>query len=62
MNEKLKKLENAVLLMGSQLEWIEMILEGKDISDFAMSFDIVRRVMEMKIELEHYRARNEDLH
>lgn len=45
---RVRGLENQLYLMGSQLEWIEAILDGKEVSDFAMSFPIVRRVWELR--------------
>lgn len=39
--------ENELVLANSILESIEEILEGKEVSDFALSFPIVRTVMDL---------------
>lgn len=44
------KLENQLVLTKSLLEWIELILNNVEVSDFALSFPIVRRVYELKKE------------
>lgn len=56
MDEK-TKIENDRVFFGMLLDAISNILDGGDPSDFEMSFGIVRRVMELKIELEDYRRR-----
>ena len=38
---------NDIVLMGSLLDHIEALLDGKEVSDFALSFPIVRRVSEL---------------
>ena len=43
-----RAMENAYILLGCQLEWIEDILDGKKVDDFALSFNIVRRVYDLK--------------
>jgi hypothetical protein len=45
-----KALENAFVLDESILEWIEEVLNGKPVSEFALSFPIVRRVYDVKKE------------
>ena len=47
MNES-REIKSMLALAGSQLEWIEDILDGKEVSDFAMSFPVVRRVWDLK--------------
>lgn len=41
------KIENELLLANALLEWIEMILDGEKLGDFALSFPIVRRVYDL---------------
>lgn len=33
---------------GTILKWITAVLDGKEVSDYAQSFPIVRRVMDLK--------------
>jgi hypothetical protein len=40
--------ENQLIMANSLLEWIEMILNGEELADFALSFPIVRRVNDLK--------------
>ena len=41
---KERELENALIQSNAMLEAIENILDGKEVSDFMLSFSIVRRV------------------
>ena len=45
---KNRALENAYILTESMLEWIECALDGKAVSDFAMTFPIVRKAYDLK--------------
>jgi hypothetical protein len=44
--ELLRTYKNEIVTMGSIIEWIGDILDGKEVSDFGLSFPIVRRVYE----------------
>lgn len=49
MVREIKRLyTNEIVLANSMLEWIEDILDDKEVSEFAMSFPIVRQVWELK--------------
>ena len=50
---KMRELENAYIEQGSILEWIQMILDGKEVSEFALSFPIVQQVWDLKQEASH---------
>lgn len=47
---QLKTLENAYLLVASQLEWVEDALEGKQLHEFALSFPVVRKAYDIRKE------------
>ena len=55
-NEELKKeirgLKKGYILAHAQLEAIEGLLNGEDVSDFMLSFGVVRRVADMMQERE----------
>lgn len=57
--EYLQEIKSNNALLNMTLIAIDNILDGNEPNDFEMSFDTVRRVMELKIELEHYRQRND---
>lgn len=40
--------ENALVEQGSVLEWVEAALEGNEVSEFAESFPLVAKVIELK--------------
>ncbi|MFH1952548.1 MAG: hypothetical protein ABIL06_13125 [Pseudomonadota bacterium] len=42
-------LENEIVMQGSVLESVEAILNGEEVSDFELSFPVVRRVMDIKL-------------
>lgn len=50
---KVRELENAYIEQGAILEWIQMILDGKEVSEFALSYTIVRQVWDLKQEASH---------
>lgn len=50
---KMRELENAYIVQGAILEWIQMILDGIEVSDFALSYPIVRQVWDLKQEASH---------
>lgn len=50
---KVRELESAYIEQGAILEWIQMILDGKEVSDFALSYPIVRQVWDLKQEAKH---------
>ena len=50
---KMRELENAYIMQGMILEAIQGILDDKEVSDFAMSFPMVRRVWDLKQEASH---------
>ena len=50
LSKDVRALENAYIEQGSILEWIQMILDGKEVSDFALSYSIVRQVWDLKQE------------
>lgn len=50
---KVRELENAYIEQGAILEWIQMILDGKEVSEFALSYPIVRQVWDLKQEASH---------
>jgi hypothetical protein len=43
--DRSRELENAATEQGAQLSWIGDILAGKEVSDFALSFPLVHKVM-----------------
>ena len=45
--DKSQEIKNLLDMVGSLLEWIEDILDGKKVPDFAMSFSVVRRVRDL---------------
>jgi len=45
--KRCNRLANELVLQGSSLKWIEEILEGKEVSDFALSFPLVRRIRDL---------------
>ena len=47
---KVRELKNAYIEQGAILEWIQAILDGKEVSDFALSYSIVRQVWDLKQE------------
>lgn len=49
----IRELENTYIEQGSILEWIQMILDGKEVSEFALSFLIVQQVWDLKQEESH---------
>lgn len=50
--------ENDRIMFGMIIDAINNILDGGEPTDFEMSFGVVMRVMELKIELEDYRKRD----
>ena len=50
---KMRELENAYIEQGAILEWIQRILDGIEVSDFALSYPIVRQVWDLKQEASH---------
>lgn len=55
--EYLREIQNSNAMLNMLLIAIDNILDGNDPTDFEMSFDTVRRVMELKIEVESYRQK-----
>jgi hypothetical protein len=49
----MRELENAYIEQGAILEWIQRILDGIEVSDFALSYPIVRQVWDLKQEASH---------
>ena len=47
LKKKFRNVESQLIALGSILDWIEIILDGDEVSDFALSFPIVRRVWDM---------------
>ena len=50
--KRCNELMNEVVQQGAVLEWIDDILNGEEVSDFALSFPIVSRVHSMVKTLE----------
>lgn len=44
---KVRSLENENILLNALLESIEEILDGKEVSDFILSFPVVKRVHDL---------------
>lgn len=55
LNAKCSRLECELAEAGAQLEWISNILDGKNVSEFAESFSLVRDVMDLIAEREALR-------
>ena len=51
LSKDVRALENAYIEQGSILEWIQMILDGKEVSEFALSFPIVQQVWDLRQEV-----------
>lgn len=47
-DKAVRELQTAIAMMGSQIEWISDVLEGRQVSDFALSFPLVRAVDDLK--------------
>ena len=47
-NEKCVYLENQLALLSSIINTIKDVLDGKEVSDFEMSFSVVRAVYDLK--------------
>lgn len=43
-----EKLKEIIIAMGTMQEWISDILDGKEPSDFALSYPLVRQVWELQ--------------
>lgn len=52
----IRDLENEELQLNTILEWIYLVLDGNRVSDFALSFPLVRMVYDKTQELEHYKT------
>ncbi|MBI4773884.1 MAG: hypothetical protein HY788_06840 [Deltaproteobacteria bacterium] len=48
MSERIRELENRLVIANAQLEAIREILDGAEPDDFMMSFPIVRDVWDLK--------------
>lgn len=46
--EKIRQLESALVQSNAILDWIQGVLDEDDVSDFALSFPIVREVLDLK--------------
>ena len=46
--KKCRALESQLILSCSIIEWIEAIIDGEKVDDFALSFPIVREVYNLK--------------
>ncbi len=53
LSKDVRALENAYIEQGAILEWIQRILDGIEVSDFALSYPIVRQVWDLKQEASH---------
>ncbi len=53
--DEYRVLKNDVALQGAILESIQDALDGKEVSDFMMSFGIVRRVCDLTINQHYWR-------
>ena len=53
--DEYRELKNDVALQGAILESIQDALDGKEVSDFMMSFGIVRRVCDLTINQHYWR-------
>jgi len=40
--------DNVIVLLLAQIEAIENILDGEEVSDFELSFPLIRRIYELK--------------
>ena len=47
LKKEIRGLKKGYILAHAQLEAIEMLLNGEDVSDFMLSFGVVRRVADM---------------
>ena len=47
-NGQVRRMENDLVTALALLEWIQTVLDGKEVSDFALSFPIVREVSDLK--------------
>ena len=47
MERQERGLTNEAVMMGSQLEWIATVLNGGEVSEFALSFPVVRVTQDM---------------
>lgn len=47
-----QELSAALCLSDNLLDWIQAILNGEEVSDFALSFPIVRKVQDLYLRLE----------
>lgn len=43
-----RELESALVMSNAILEWIQQVLDGEEVSDFGLSFPIVREVADLK--------------
>ena len=48
MPQEVQGPESQLILSCAIIEWIEAIVEGEEVNDFAMSFPIVREVYDLK--------------
>jgi len=46
----IRDLENALVEQGSTLQWVQDVIEGHEVSEFAASFGVVRLVMDLVAE------------
>lgn len=51
LKERLREAENAAVEQGAILHWIAEALDGKPVCDFAESFPLVRRVVDLRAQL-----------
>lgn len=60
LKTKNRELENHIVLEGSISEWIEAALSGENVSDFALSFPVVREIADLKAQLAVETAQREN--
>ena len=57
LKKQLRDKDNQLLLLETLLESIEKIIDGKQVSDFELSFPIVRKVDDLVYELNRFHAK-----